>query len=313
MLTNFILNHKTTRVLRSHTRKYVATFALTIAAVVAVGATSARAQSVTKLHLALGNPSAAVELRPFGASGAYGRNDDNFLIRRPQYSLSYNRYNGGPNWLAWHLVKSDTGTAGRGGFITDTTLPPFWYRVPTGDYGDTNNPQNYDRGHMCPSGDRTRTVVDNDAVFLMSNILPQAPDNNQGPWAQLETYCRTLASAGNELYIISGGRGALGAFVNGRTVIPQATWKVIVVLPDNNPNAVASLDDPALDISRITARTRVIAVDMPNVQGIRSVNWGTYRITTRDLEITTGYNFLSALPVTLQNMLEMRVDNGPTQ
>lgn len=288
-------------------------FASTMVALIMAGGRAARAQSVTELHMALGNPSAAVSLQPTGASGAYVRNYDNFLIRRPQYSVSYNRFNGGPNWVSWHLVKRDVGSAGRGNFITDTSLPPFWYRVTATDYSDANNPGNYDRGHMCPSGDRTKTDADNDAVFLLSNILPQAPDNNQGPWAQLEVYCRTLASAGNELYIISGGRGALGTFVNGKTVIPAATWKMIVVLPDNNPNGTTSLDDPALDLSRITAQTRVIVVDMPNVQGIRNNNWGTYRITARDLETKTGYNFLTALSPALQNVLETRVDTGPTQ
>ena len=30
----------------------------------------------------------------------------------------------------------------------------------------------------------------------MSNMIPQAPDNNQGPWANLENYLRTLKEIG---------------------------------------------------------------------------------------------------------------------
>ena len=47
-------------------------------------------------------------------------------------------------------------------------------------------------------------------TFYMTNILPQAPGNNQGPWVQLENYERELASGGNELYVISGGSGSKG-------------------------------------------------------------------------------------------------------
>jgi len=47
--------------------------------------------------------------------------------------------------------------------------------------------------HMCPSGDRTATEKDNAATFVMTNIIHrQSPQNNQGPWAALEVYCREL-------------------------------------------------------------------------------------------------------------------------
>jgi endonuclease G len=35
----------------------------------------------------------------------------------------------------------------------------------------------------------------------MTNIIPQAPKNNQITWPALENYSRTLATAGNELSI----------------------------------------------------------------------------------------------------------------
>ena len=37
----------------------------------------------------------------------------------------------------------------------------------------------FDRGHNCPSADRTGSVADNTATFLISNMMPQAPRNNQ--------------------------------------------------------------------------------------------------------------------------------------
>jgi len=68
---------------------------------------------------------------------------------------------------------------------------------------------------MVPAADRDKTETDSKSVFLMTNILPQAPDNNQGPWEKLESYCRELVKQGKELYIISGGSGTGGIGTNG--------------------------------------------------------------------------------------------------
>jgi endonuclease G len=157
---------------------------------------------------------------------------------------------------------------------------------------------------MTPSADRTNTIANNSATFLMTNIVPQAPDNNQGPWARLEDYCRSLVAQGNELYIISGTFGSGGTGSAGfrttidanRIGVPSRVWKVIIVVPrGTQPNGV-------------TTSTRVIAVDMPNTQGIRSVPWTNYRVTTDSIEAKTGYNFLSLVSASTQSVIESRVD-----
>ena len=67
---------------------------------------------------------------------------------------------------------------------------------------------------MCPSADRTSTIADNSATFLMTNMIAQGPGNNQGPWAALENSLRTFLP-GSELYILSGGHGIGGIGANG--------------------------------------------------------------------------------------------------
>jgi len=248
-------------------------------------------------HLALGNPGNAT------------RNTDNFLnylIAKPQYCLSYNKDRGTPNWVSWHLDNYWLGTAPRqDDFRADTSLPAGWYRVQNTDYTGSG----FDRGHNTPSADRTRTVADNSATFLMTNMIPQAPANNQQTWANLENYCRTLVNNGSELYIImgnygTGGTGSNGSqntIANGHVTIPSHIWKVIVVLPQGENDA-----------ARVQASTRVIAVDTPNIDTI-STSWGTYRTSVNTIELATGYNLLSVLPTAVQQAIELKVDNGPTQ
>jgi endonuclease G len=188
--------------------------------------------------------------------------------------------------------------------MTDTTLPRGWYQVQTGDYSSTG----FSRGHMCPSADRTRSEADNDTVFYMTNIIPQTQAQNGGPWEQLETYERTLATQGNKLYIICGvyGEGGIGlngymtSFAGGKISVPAKTWKVIMVLP-------AGTDD----VSRVTASTRCIAVIMNNDEGPFS-SWGSYRVSVDSVEALTGYDFFSNVPADIQAAIESVVDNGPT-
>ena len=241
-------------------------------------------------HLLLGNPT--------GAATDLGM-PNNYLLDRPQYALGYQRDAGIAAWASWHLGATDIGGAGRGNFAADTALPPPWYQVQPGDYTNSG----YDRGHLVPSGDRTASRADNDPVFLMTNIIPQAPDNNQGPWANLENYSRSLAQSGSELYIIAGGAGQLGTLASGRLRIPARTWKIIVVLPEGDN-----------DLARITTATRVIAVDLPNTQGIRSSAWESFLTSVDAIEALTGYDFLSAVDPSIQAVLEGRVDGqtGPT-
>src|SRR5262249_51362163 len=157
------------------------------------------------------------------------------------------------------------------------------------------------RGHHCPSADRTDTVPDNSATFLMSNMMPQAPGNNQGPWEKLETFSRTLVSQGNELYIIAGSVGTGGVGDNGFTTtvagghvnVPAYTWKVIIVLPQGSN-----------DVSRVNTSTRTIAVIMPNKTEIRPDPWQKYLATVDQVEALTGYDFFSNVPTNIQSVIE---------
>lgn len=248
----------------------------------------ARATIGPSLQLQLGNPSNAT---------TSPTDTKNFLLSRPQYALGYNNATREPNWAGWNLTTADTGSSGRSSdFFQDTTLPAGFYQVLTTDYSGSG----FDRGHMCPSGDRTVTAADNEATFLMSNMIPQAPDNNQGVWASFESECRTLAAAGNEVLILCGPSGFAGATIASGVAIAGFTWKIAVVVPAGSGTA----------LSRITATTRVIAIKIPNIAGVRSNPWQNYLTTAAQIEADTGYTFFSALPASIATTLRARVDGA---
>lgn len=212
---------------------------------------------------------------------------DDHLVEKREYVLSYNPRRNVANWVSWNLNRTHFGDAPRStSFTADPDLPSRFTRVVSSDYTGSG----YTRGHMVRSEERTATPEDNAATFLMTNILPQTQDLNAGPWLALERYLQEQAQReGKEIYVIAGGifpenPETLGG--RGKVAIPTSTWKIAVLLPYGQGLA---------DVN--TARDlRVIAVDMPNENGIAGRSWRDYLTTVDALEEATGYDFLDRLP-----------------
>jgi len=224
---------------------------------------------------------------------------DDFLIARPQSSISYNRNTGGPNWVAYNLDNAHFGTEDRCNCFTNdpAVIAQGFPVIRTSDY--TNG--GFDRGHMMRSADRTVTNIENATTFYLSNVVPQTADLNQGVWAAQEIFIADLARVSNkELYIITGPAFTGPARTikdEGKIRIPDFTWKIVVAMDRNKGlTDIATWDD--------LAGVQVLAVSMPNITGIRNANWRDYQVTVDSLEALTGYNFLSALPDNFEGAIE---------
>ena len=231
----------------------------------------------------------------------------NYLMEKAQFILSYNAQTLCPNWVGWHLSASDLGEADRTNkFAADKDLPDEWYAVTKADY--KFNAYGFDRGHICPSADRTLSAYDNAVTFVMTNMVPQAPDCNRIVWMHLENYERELAKQGNELYIFagpygSGGTGAKGFFENIPVTssdgveyyinVPAYTWKILLILPEGED-----------DMTRLD-KAQVICVNIPNEQECnKKGDWEFYRCPVNEIESLTGYDFFELIPDELEELLE---------
>ncbi|WP_143310526.1 DNA/RNA non-specific endonuclease [Chitinophaga vietnamensis] len=245
-------------------------------------------------HLLLGNPSNA------SASLAMA---NNYLMDKGYYKLSYNRDRGTPNWVCWHISRRDLGNMNRANdFRADMDLPSTWYAVAQTSYIGSG----FDRGHNCPSGDRTNTRDANEATFLMTNMIPQAPMHNQHLWAYLEDYTRGLVKKGNEVYVIMGSYGVGGTGSKGfrekidhdRITVPDHIWKVILVLPEGNN-----------DLKRINKNTRIIAVNTPNSNDVNT-SWSAYLTSIAEIEQATHLKLLSKVPEAVRQELVKKIDHA---
>jgi len=243
---------------------------------------------------------------------------DELVLVKPQYVVSYNRFRNNPNWVAWHLTAGDIGTVGRTQrtFSPDPQLPAGVYQVHHRDYSGSG----YDHGHLCPSHERTATVEDNAATFLTTNIVPQRHAINAGAWEALERWSVDKAREGWDLFIVAGGvwdaacatdRAPSGNVptegcpsvgrsfdVARRVAIPTATWKVIVVVPQGQ------------GLAAVTAATPVVAVEMPNEGEGGGRDWRRYVTTVDALEARTGYDFLTGVLPQVQQAIEARAFAG---
>jgi DNA/RNA endonuclease G (NUC1) len=253
-------------------------------------------------HLAMGNP-----------SNASLADEDNLLLSKPEYALSYNCADGRSNWSSWHLSSEWTvpSIPRIDTFRPDPMVPRDCYRANQFDFSGSG----FDRGHITPNADRNGNTPAMQETFVMSNMMAQAPANNQGPWEDFESYLRSFIQTtttpvtplNTEIYVVAGpqGQGGTGSvnagitmtLANGHVKVPANTWKVALFLPKAAGN----------DVARVDGTTRTLAVIMPNLQSINS-DWTTYKTTVHAVEQLTGYNFFSNVPQIIQNSIEYGLD-----
>ena len=119
------------------------------------------------------------------------------VIHKPEYTSVYDLQLRCPRQVEWSLRSHDLG---------DSSREPAWKfknDVPAGaarhqDYYNSG----YDRGHLCPAQDRSAANAAMRATFTMSNIAPQVPALNRGPWKMSEVACRSLAIRYDSIQVV---------------------------------------------------------------------------------------------------------------
>ncbi|MDR0728759.1 MAG: DNA/RNA non-specific endonuclease [Prevotellaceae bacterium] len=135
-----------------------------------------------------------------------------------------------PKWVAWPLYHAHIGSAGRTNAWQFDLRIPEEYRPLREDFTSTNY---NNRGHLCPSADRTQSTAMNAQTFMYSNMSPQMGNFNGGIWGTLETKVRDWARGQDTLYICAGGTirhdGEVIEYTTpSRMPVPMYYFKVIL-------------------------------------------------------------------------------------
>jgi len=163
--------------------------------------------------------------------------ENEILLIRKAYIVSYNTENKIPNWVAWHLTRQHTeGNIERknNSFRKDEQVPKP--RAENSDYKKSG----WSRGHICPAGDNKWNEDAMQESFLLTNVCPQNPNLNSGVWNQIEITSRRWAEKFGDVYIISGPvlyKQEHQTIGENKVVVPEAFFKIIVRL-NNDPKGI---------------------------------------------------------------------------
>lgn len=155
------------------------------------------------------------------------------------YSLSYSETHEQPEWVAYELKKSH---------ITNHDRKRPYFEVDPAIASESAHWRNYkksgyDRGHLCPAGDRRFSKEAYNETFLTSNISPQKHEFNAGIWNSLEQKVRYWAKRYNGVYVITGGvlTQSLGNIGQEQVTIPKSFYKIVYTFNEKQPKAIAFL------------------------------------------------------------------------
>jgi endonuclease G, mitochondrial len=206
------------------------------------------------------------------------------IIQHNSYNLSYSEKHEQAEWVAYSLDKSD--------IVSTNRKRPFFIedpKVKTKSASWRNYKKSgYDRGHLCPAGDRRKTEENYNETFYTSNISPQKHDFNAGIWNKLEQKTRYWAKKYNHLYVISGGvlDANLNTIGQEKVAVPNAFYKIL-------------LDYTAPEI-------KAIAFLLPHKESKKPLS--DFVVSIDEIEEKTGINFFYHLPDGLENSLEKSSD-----
>ena len=204
------------------------------------------------------------------------------IVQHEHFTLSYNEPYEQAEWVLYELKKNHLtyDDRKRPYFIEDPKV-----RTKSADWHNYKG-SGYDRGHLCPAGDRRFSEYAYKETFYTSNISPQNRDFNAGVWNRLEQQVRYWCKMYGDLIVITGGvlEQGLEEIGDEDVDVPRAFYK-IVLRKDSN---------------------KAIAFLMPSNESQEPLLH--FLVPIDSIEQRTGINFFEKQPTDWQTRVEIKVD-----
>lgn len=161
------------------------------------------------------------------------------VVHHEGYSLSYSESHEQAEWVAYELKKSHLSNSNfeRPYFEVDNAI-----KTGAAHWQNYKN-SGYDRGHLCPAGDRRYSKAAYDETFLTSNISPQEHGFNSGIWNTLEQKVRYWASKYNGVFVVTGGvlKEGLETIGDEAVAVPKQFYKIVLDYNSGKPKMIGFL------------------------------------------------------------------------
>lgn len=159
-------------------------------------------------------------------------NDSLIRLQKPRFLVYYNIDKNAPALVLWSLSASDLGNCRRPTsqtFLIDPECPRP--RAKSSDFTRSG----YQRGHLCPSADRSVSAQLMRATFVMSNVAPMSPVLNMQGFAQSEERARHIARSGHRCMMVAGSifsHDSILCLARSSVGIPDSFFRACIV-PDD--------------------------------------------------------------------------------
>lgn len=173
--------------------------------------------------------------------------DSLIFLQKESFVIWYSQSDHNPALVAWRLCLDDLGKCHRPKsqtFKTDFDCPRP--RAKSADFVRSG----YQRGHLCPSADRSKSTSAMVATFVISNVAPMTPRLNMIAWAQAEEYSRIMARRGHQCFMVAG------AFFSGPRKVLSGSSPINV--PDSFFRACIVSDCPSLSVWWLFANDSIV-------------------------------------------------------
>ena len=187
------------------------------------------------------------------------------IVEHVFFTLSYSERHEQAEWVAYELTREQLSKNefDRPYFVQDRKV-----KSGSADWKNYKG-SGYDRGHLCPAGDRRFTYDAYHETFLTSNISPQDHEFNSGLWNRLEQKVRYWAEKYDGVFVVTGGvlTDNLNTIGDERVSVPNEFYKIVVDASTEPPKSIAflmpneassnSIFDYVVSIDEIEARTKI--------------------------------------------------------
>ncbi len=207
----------------------------------------------------------------------------NAIVTHDFYILSYSEPHEQAEWVAYRLEQAHLTYEDRERpyFLEDPKVPSK-----SADWRNYRG-SGYDRGHLCPAGDRRFSEYAYNETFYTSNISPQKNEFNSGIWNRLELQVRQWCKRYGTLYVITGGvlENHLVEIGMEDVDVPKAFFKVILRKKGDD--------------------YKVLAFLIPHEESTNPLS--DFLIPVDRLETATGLDFFYGLDDDLEEKIELGV------
>lgn len=198
-------------------------------------------------------------------------------------------------WVSYLLRAEDLeGTQARTNDYRSDPALPVGERAELIDYRGSG----YDRSHLAPADDFTRSRAAMSETFLLSNMAPQLPGLNRGQWQFLERYVRSVTRAAGLAKVVIGNltlsEDRVPIAPSNRigpdgVAVPTHCWKAFVI---QYPDGMGT----------------VLAFILPNR---RVDDWRTFQVPVDEVEQLARVDLFAELPDDVEADVEAAMPELP--